>query len=68
MLVAPSEFFTVLKSAAPRTDVSIHAEFAKDIVAYRAYLRMACTSKFSTTITRPDSTLCGNVVTLAVRA
>lgn len=68
MLVDPSSFFCVLKSGGPRTDVSIHSEFVKDVVAYRSYVRVVCASKFSAAITRGDGTTAGNVVTVAVRA
>jgi hypothetical protein len=68
MLVAPDQFFCVMKSGGPRTDVSIHAEFAKDVVGYRSYIRAVCQSKFSSTITRGDGTAAGTVITVAVRA
>jgi HK97 family phage major capsid protein len=65
-LVDPTSFFCVLKSGGPRTDVSIHSEFAKDVVGYRSFVRVVCASKFSSQITRGDgSSVAGNVVTIA---
>lgn len=67
MLTDPTTFFTVMKSGGPRTDVSIHAEFSKDVVGYRSYIRAVCASKFSTKITRGDGTYAGNTITVATR-
>lgn len=65
-LVDPSSYFLAMKSTGPRTDVSIHSEFAKDVVGYRSYVRVACASKFSAVITRGDgSSTAGNVVVIA---
>lgn len=66
MLVCPSAFYCVLKSNSPRTDVSIHAEFAKDVVGYRSYLRSAVASKFAGLITRGDSSTAGNAIVMAI--
>jgi HK97 family phage major capsid protein len=68
MLVDPTSFFCVMKSGGPRTDVSIHSEFVKDVVAYRSYVRVVCASKFSAAITRGDGTTAGNVITVGTRA
>lgn len=67
MLVDPSTFFCVMKSGGPRTDVSIHSEFAKDVVGYRSFVRVVCASKFSAKIVRGDGTDAGNVVTVGTR-
>lgn len=69
MLVCPSAFWCVMKANGPRSAASIHYEFAKDIVAYRSYVRMVCASKFSAPILRGDGVAhAGNVVSLATRA
>ncbi len=66
VLADPTGFFTVMKNAGPRSDVSVHAEFAKDVVGYRSFVRVVCASKYSATITRGDgSSTAGNVVILA---
>jgi HK97 family phage major capsid protein len=66
-LVAPQTFFGVYKANGPRLEESIHAEFKRDVVQYRAYLRSVFKSKFAAQITRSDGTAAGNYVTLATR-
>lgn len=69
MLADPQSFFLAMKSAGPRTDVSIHSEFAKDVVGYRSYVRAVAASKFSALITRGDgSSTAGNAVVLAANS
>ncbi len=68
MLVAPGEFWNILKSNGTRIEESIHAEFKNDVVQYRGYVRSVCLSKFSGVITRPDNTTAGNVVVVDTRA
>jgi HK97 family phage major capsid protein len=67
MLVDPTSFFCVMKSAGPRIAVSTEAEFKNDVVCYSGYVRCAFKSKFTAVITRADSTTAGNVVTLQTR-
>jgi HK97 family phage major capsid protein len=66
-LVAPQMFWCGLKQAGPRIEESIHAEFKKDVVLYRGYIRSVCKSKLAAPITRPDATTAGNVVTITTR-
>jgi hypothetical protein len=66
-LVAPQMFWGALKQAGPRIEESIHAEFKKDVVLYRGYVRSCFKSKLSAVVTRPDATTAGNVVTIQTR-
>jgi HK97 family phage major capsid protein len=66
-LVAPQTFFGVYKAQGPRLEESIHAEFKRDVVQYRGYLRSVFKSKFATQLARADGTVAGNYVTLATR-
>lgn len=67
-LVDPFMFYGVLKSAGPRIEESIHAEFKNDVVQYRGYVRAVFASKLQAKITRADATEAGNVVSLATRS
>jgi HK97 family phage major capsid protein len=68
VLCDPSSFFFITKTQGPRLAVSTEAEFVKDTVLYRGFVRSVCVSKWSATAARPDTSVVGNVVVLAVRA
>lgn len=63
----PTSMWQILKSAGPRLEASAEAEFVKDTVLYRGYVRSVCVSKWAATATRVDGSTVGNVVVLATR-
>jgi HK97 family phage major capsid protein len=67
MLCDPTSMFQVLKTQGPRLEVSTEAEFVKDTVLYRGYVRSVCVSKWAATAQRADTSAVGNVVVLATR-